>query len=87
MEKITKYRADDGTVFDLEEEAIEHERKIAFIKWYHKHTLIATYHSHPTCSAPGMVVDPVDLFNWLREQQLDVLYKIIYDDESGNDRA
>ncbi len=40
MKKVTKYEASDGTVFDTETEAINHEKLIELEEWYETNGLL-----------------------------------------------
>lgn len=43
MKKVTKFEADDGTVFDTEEAALAHDNLQALSEWYEAHKLYGMY--------------------------------------------
>ncbi len=43
MKAVTKFEADDGTIFDTEKAAMAHDRLCCIRKWYASHMLYGNY--------------------------------------------
>lgn len=65
MREETKYIADDGTVFEDREKALEHDSREQFKTWYK---------TDPMLGAADAPVPLANLFAWLRKNRITVLH-------------
>ena len=72
MRQITAYKTDDGKVYELQEEAIRHERLVNAEELYENNRLLGNY--------AGSWVDWQDLVAWVRTHSGTMIVRAILGD-------
>jgi len=64
MEKILRFKSDNGVEFDTEKEAKYHDNMLKFEQWYEKNKLYG--------NIAGSCVDWDDLIDWLQNNRAEI---------------